>query len=332
MSTTSAPSPLSARSLRICSFIPGATEIVAALGLSDCLVGISHECDFPSDINKSPVLVRSLIHHNNMTSEEIDRAVCQAVADERPLYVLDEVGFRSANPDLVIIQDLCDVCAVIPSHLHVAIQSLPKPPQVLSLHAETLEDVFSDIERIGRATDSTAQANTLIAELRRRLAGVQDKVKAERKVPTVACLEWLDPLYAAGHWVPEMVRLAGGENLLATAGTPSQRITWEQLIAAAPDIVVIMPCGFSIQRTSEEIPLLVSHPAWHHLPAVQDGRVFLVDAGSYFSRPGPRLVQGIEMLAAICHPSQFDDVMPAGIHCLSVPKAHAQPAKSESNR
>jgi iron complex transport system substrate-binding protein len=232
---------------------------------------------------------------------------------------LDDARFREAEPDLVITQDLCHVCAVTPSQLQQAMLSLRKAPDLLALNATCLDGVFADIERIGHATHADVQAKALTAGLRERLREIRRQVEGEQSVPTVACVEWLDPLYAAGHWVPEMVAWAGGRDVLAQAGAPSERITWDRLIAAAPEVLIVMPCGFSIERTARELSCLTSHPDWHRLPAVQHGRVFAVDAVSYFSRPGPRLVQGVEILAALCHPSRFNHVVPMGASHLLHP-------------
>ena len=298
--------------MRICSLLPGATEVVAALGLADQLVGISHECDFPPDIRNAPVMVRPVIDHERMASPDIDRAVTRAVAEHQPLYTLEETLFRNAQPDLVITQDLCHVCAVTPSDVQRAMASLPHPARILSLNAGSLEDMLHDIERIGEATDKVTESRALTSALRGRLQSIRERIAPEDYRPTVVCVEWLDPLYVAGHWVPEMVSWAGGQHLLSGAGAPSQRITWEQLVGAAPDVLIVMPCGFSIERTRQEMKRLTAHPDWPRLPAVQRGRVFAVDSGAYFSRPGPRLIDGTEILAALCHPSRFGQIIPAG--------------------
>ncbi|MEP6888618.1 MAG: cobalamin-binding protein [Nitrospirales bacterium] len=298
--------------MRICSLLPGATEVVAALGLADQLVGISHECDFPPDIRNAPVMVRPVIDQDRMASPDIDRAVTRAVAEHQPLYTLEETLFRNAQPDLVITQNLCHVCAVTPSDVQRAMASLPHSARILSLNAGSLEDMLHDIERIGDATDKVSESRGLTSALRGRLQSIREQIALADDLPTVVCIEWLDPLYVAGHWVPEMVSWAGGQHLLSEAGVPSHRITWEQLVGAAPDILIVMPCGFSIERTMKEMKRLTAHPDWHRLPAVQRGRFFAVDSGAYFSRPGPRLVDGTEILAALCHPSRFGQTIPAG--------------------
>jgi len=241
------------------------------------------------------------------------------------LYTLDDVMFRRAEPDLVITQDLCHVCAVTPSQLHRAIEALPRSPRVLTLNAASLEDTLTDIERIGEATNMISAARTLTSGLRTRLQDVRKRVACDEPLPTVVCVEWLDPLYAAGHWVPEMVSWAGGRHLLGRAGGQSERITWEQLVTAAPDVLIVMPCGFSIERTVREMNRLTAHPDWPRLPAVQQGRVFAVDSGAYFSRPGPRLVDGTEILAALCHPSRFGQTIPAGAQRIVKASVASQP-------
>lgn len=297
--------------MRICSLVPGATEIVAALGLADHLVGISHECDFPPEVKTIPVMVRPHIDQG-MASPDIDRAVTRAVAEHQPLYILEAKRLREAEPDLIITQDLCHVCAVTPSEVQRAIGSLPRPPRVLTLNTGSLEDMFRDVEQIGEATGTVPEAQAFTSALRTRLRALRRKVVGKDPLPTVACVEWLEPLYAAGHWVPEMLWWAGGQDVLGTAGAPSSKLTWAQLRAAAPDVLIAMPCGFSVERTLQEIDRLTTHPDWCRLPAVQQNRVFAVDSAAYFSRPGPRLVDGTEILAALCHPSQFSSTLPAG--------------------
>ncbi len=310
--------------MKICSLLPGATEVIAALGLADDLVGISHECDYPPAITHKPVMVRATIDGDRSSSAEIDHQVKTAVTADRQLYELDEGLFARAQPDLVVTQDLCHVCAVTPSQLHRAIGALPHRPQLLSLNPLTLDDILMDVERIGAAIKRPAEAQALIVALRSRLDFVRAQVASANARPTVACLEWLSPLYAAGHWVPQMVEWAGGVDRLGSAGAPSRQVTWEQLLAAEPDVLVLMPCGFSINRTLRELNQLTVHPGWRDLPAVRNGRVFAVDASSFFSRPGPRLVDGVAILAALFHPSRFGGTIPDGARHLTLLDAHAR--------
>lgn len=311
--------------MRICSLLPGATEVVAALGLADDLVGISHECDYPPDVRRKPVLVRAAIDSERTLSPEIDRQVRETLQNGHSLYALDEHLFARAQPDLIITQDLCNVCAVTPTQLQQAISLLPKEPRLLTLNPTRLEDILADVERIGAATGRASQAHSLAATLQARLQAIRDKIESVRERPNVACLEWLDPLYAPGHWVPEMVEWAGGRNGLGRAGAPSERIAWEKVLAAQPDVVILMPCGFSAARTLQEFAQLqvqAKWPGWESLPAVRNDRVFAVDSGAYFSRPGPRLVEGVAILATLCHPSLFGQALPAGV--LRLPSRNHQ--------
>ncbi len=304
--------------MRIVSLLPGATEVVAALGLTDSLVGISHECDYPPTVRDKPVLVEAVIDSERMSSEEIDRGVRETMQAGRCLYRLNEPRFLEATPDLVIAQDLCHVCAITPDQLQRAVQALPHSPRLLTLNPTTLEEVLADIERIGAEAKRTAEARRLVADLRTRLARIREQVASDTRRPRVVCLEWLSPLYAAGHWVPDMVAAAGGLDALGRSGTPSPRITWSALISADPDVIVLMPCGFSIARTAQEIKSFVDRPEWQSLRAWRQGQAYVVEAAPYFSRPGPRLVDGVGLLAAIFHPTVFGEALPPGVQRLDM--------------
>ncbi len=289
--------------MRVCSLIPGATEVVAALGRADSLVGISHECDFPPEIRNKPVMVRATIETDHSDSLEIDTQVKNTLAKGGDLYRLDEDLFERAQPDIVITQELCQVCAVTPGQLQRALETLPQWPQVLSLNPTHLQGVLTDIERIGAAIGRDTEARAYAASLRARLHALQRQVSSASECPRVLCVEWLNPLYIAGHWIPDMVALAGGQDPLGSPGEPSRPVTWDQVVEAKPDVLVLMPCGFSIERTLHELQSLTRDWNWTALPAVRNGRVFAVDASSYFSRPGPRLVEGVAILASIIHPT-----------------------------
>jgi iron complex transport system substrate-binding protein len=298
--------------MKICSLLPGATEVVAALGAADDLVGISHECDYPPSVRNKPVLVRPVIDSDRSSSPDIDRQVHAAASAGRNLYSLDAALFARTAPDLVITQDLCHVCAITPDQLQQAIGALPKPPRLLTLNPTSLDDILTDTERIGDAIGRGADGRALASELRSRLESIQSTVTQAGERPTVVCLEWLDPLYVGGHWVPEMVSRAGGKDLLGRPGARSEKVTWEQVLAAKPDILILMPCSFSAERTLREVTLVTSRPGWERLPAVKTGQVFAVDSSSFFSRPSPRLVEGVALLAALFHPALFGDTLPAG--------------------
>ncbi len=296
--------------MRICSLLPGATEVVAALGAAGELVGISHACDYPPEVRKAPVLVRPVIDSERLSSPDIDRQVKAAVASGRELYTLDEALFARSAPDLVITQDLCQVCAITPSQLQRAIGALPRAPELLTLDPTTLEQIIDDIERIGAAIGRSGQARSLAEQLRARLRAVTHRLARADRKPRVVCLEWLDPLYVGGHWVPDMVARAGGQDVLGTAGERSRPVTWAQVLEARPDVLVVMPCSFSAERTLRELHRITSRPGWDTLPAVPNREVYAVDSSSYFSRPSHRLVEGVEMLASVIHPSLFTDRPP----------------------
>jgi iron complex transport system substrate-binding protein len=289
--------------MRICSLLPSATEVIASLGLSDELVGISHECDYPPSVRSVPVMVEPMIPPHGLASADIDRQVTRLVTSGQRLYRLKDHLLRQAQPDLILSQNLCHVCAVTPDQLHDALSSMPRQPTILTLNPSTVHDVIDDVVRIGDAVNRSAEGHRLARHLRDRLEAVHARVQGISHRPRVVCIEWLSPLYVSGHWVPEMVQLAGGQDVLVQPGSPSRVVTWDELLAAAPDILIVMPCGFSVKRTHTELFLMLQQPdQWRLSPALAE-HTYLVDASAYFSRPGPRLIDGIELLAAILHPS-----------------------------
>lgn len=295
--------------MRICSLIPGATEVVAALDLADQLVGVSHECDFPASVRQVPVMIESVVGTDGSTSGDIDRQVKELVESGQRLYRLNEDAFCRANPNLILTQDLCHVCSITPDQLTRAIGTLHHRPEVLTLSPTTLDDMIQDVERIAEAAGVLPKGRVLAQDLRRRVDRV--RVETNRPRPRVVCLEWLDPLYVAGHWVPEMVELAGGVDVLGSQDVPSHETTWQSVAAARPDIILVMPCGYSVERTVQELRR-AGQPgdAWRKA-CNQRPDLYVVDAASFFSRPGPRLVDGVELLAAILHPSLEHPLDPA---------------------
>lgn len=285
--------------MRIVSLVPNATEILFAVGAGDQVVGVSHECDFPAAARTRPVLTGSALQPG-MSAAEIDQAVAAQVGSGLSLYTLDEERIAALEPDLIVTQNLCPVCAVSTAQVDGAIQPLARCPELLSLDPQNLDEVLADIGKVGAATGHRVEAERLLAELADRLAAVERRV-AGRPRPKVAALEWLDPPFAGGHWIPEMIARAGGEDVLNPSGGHSTRRTWEQLAAADPDLIVAMPCGYDEAGSREQIGLAAGKPEWQALRAVREGKVFPVDANGCFSRPGPRLVNGIERMAAIFH-------------------------------
>jgi len=297
--------------MRICSLLPSATEIAFALGLGDEVVGVTHECDYPAEAKKRRIVVKSVIDPDRHSSQEIDRIVREHVRAKKSIYTIDLASLQEANPDFILTQDLCDVCAVDQNEVIQAALSLAHKPKIISLAPAGLFDVLHDIELVGDAAGKRTEAEILLRELRRRIENVREKASSSSLRPRVACLEWLEPIYNAGHWVPEMVDLAGGIDGLGKKGEPSKEITWDTVQTFAPEVVIVMPCGFDIQRTLSESSLLYQLEGWSDLPAVRNGRVFAVNGSAYFNRSGPRLVDGLEILAQIIHPEIFPWQAPA---------------------
>ncbi|MCC6141495.1 MAG: cobalamin-binding protein [Nitrospira sp.] len=311
--------------MRICSLVPGATEVVAALGLTDQLVAVSHECDYPESIRHVPSVVEPVIDQQALASDAIDRAVKQLVQAGQRLYRLNERRLIEARPDVILTQDLCHVCAVTPDQLAQAIMALPYAPQLVTLNPTSLEDMLRDIARIAQAVGAADRGRTLFQSLRARL----DQVSADTRIarPRVVCLEWLDPLYLAGHWVPDMVALAGGTDILGRTGQPSRETTWDEVMEADPDMLLLMPCGYSVQRTLDELSRLQhTSPSWSAQLA-RWPETYVLNANAYFSRPGPRLVDGVELLAAILHPRPSHHLNPAqAVHLTAiVPSVESRP-------
>jgi iron complex transport system substrate-binding protein len=291
--------------MRVCSLLPAATEIAFALGLGDDVVGVTHECDYPAETRQKPIVVCSVIDSNRMTSRDIDQWVSERMRNGQGLYTIDEERLREAAPDVILTQGLCDVCAIDYEEVVSVSKTLPKKPKIVSLTPNCLTDVLDDIAHVGEATGQRKKAEQVIHDLEQRISAVREKVAQLSARPRVACLEWFDPIYAAGHWVPEMVALAGGQYGLGRKGEPSAKVDWTKVVEFAPDVIVLMPCGFDVRRALREAALLKKFDSWHKLPAVKAGKVFAVNGHAFFSRPGPRLVDGLEILGHIIHPEIF---------------------------
>ncbi|MEX1255589.1 MAG: cobalamin-binding protein [Dehalococcoidia bacterium] len=311
--------------MRIASLLPSATEIVYAIGLGDDVVAVTHECDFPDGASSKTRVTRSLLAPE-LPSAEIDRAVVESTQDAHSIYELDIETLVRLRPDLIITQDLCEVCAVPRSAVDEAVALLRPAARVLSLDPNTLDEVLESIALVGEASGRASQAQRTVDTLRQRIVAVQRAVESTTSRPRVFCCEWLDPIFCGGHWVPELVGLAGGIDGVGIAAQPSFRIEWDAVLAYQPEVVVLMPCGFDAAQAAERIDELSRRPGWSDLPAVCDSRVFAVNASAYFSRPGPRLVDGLELLARILHPDAFAKPAPEGaILRLAGPPASFEP-------
>jgi iron complex transport system substrate-binding protein len=289
-------------SARIVSFLPSATEMACALGLGDQLVGITHECDYPPEVEGKPVVVRNVLPIEKMSQPEIDAAVTQRMRDGLSLYQVDEKLLQDLAPDIILTQDLCQVCAPSGNEVTQVLKLLPKKPQVLWLTPKSLEEILDNLRELGQATGRVKEAEVLIAVGRERLEKIATATSNLPQRPRVFCMEWLDPVYCSGHWMPEMVEIAGGVDALARKGTDSVRIPWDDVLEWAPEVLIITPCGFNLEKVIAQADQLVSYTGWSNLPAVREGRVYAVDANSYFARPGPRVVDGTELLAHLIHP------------------------------
>lgn len=285
---------------RIASLVPAGTEIAGALGVAGQLVAVTHDCDHPASVRALPRVTRSTIPAGS-TSREIDAAVREAGARGETTFHLDGAALRDARPDVILGQTLCRVCAVTLEQLP---PWTPSPPRVVALDGEDIEGVLDDIRRVADALAIGERGRVLEGKLRSRLAAVSRRVAGAPR-PTVAALEWLDPLFNAGHWVPEQVALAGGTDVLGARRLRSREIPWDEVVGARPEVLVLMPCGFDVGRTLAEAGGVTGRPGFTELPAARSGRAFAVDGSAYFSRPGPRLVDGVELLAALFHPDLF---------------------------
>ncbi|HKP73290.1 MAG TPA: cobalamin-binding protein [Pyrinomonadaceae bacterium] len=296
---------MSQQTPRIVSLLPSATEIVCALGLADALVGVTHECDYPPTVVGLPQLTASRISHQTMSSAEIDHAVRSQLDGHGSIYDLDEERLRALKPDLIITQELCDVCAVSYKRVEQAARMFDADVRVVSLEPNTLADIFANIRTVGQLTGRDAEAEQLVSELATRLDALALVLADIETRPRTFVLEWLEPPFAPGHWVPEQVALAGGDHAFGHAGKPSTTTTPEEIRAYAPDVIVLAPCGYYKEDTLRALEQARLPAGWHELPAVANGEVWAVDATSYFSRPGPRVVTGAEILSRIIHPEIF---------------------------
>jgi iron complex transport system substrate-binding protein len=292
-------------SQKIISLLPAATEIVCALGLEEQLVGRSHECDFPASVKRLPVCSEANFP-DGLSSAVIDQKVKELLADALSVYTVKREVIKELNPDVVITQAQCEVCAVSLKEVEEALENyLDKQAHIVSLQPNTLDDIFDNIREVAAVLEVTAIGEHLIEDLQERVNIVRHKLKFTENKPTVACIEWLEPMMVSGNWVPELVSIAGGQSVLAEAGKHSPFIQWVDIQLQDPEVIIVMPCGFSIERTLREIDILLQLPGFTDLQAVKNNRLYIADGNQYFNRPGPRIVDSIEILAEVVHPKQF---------------------------
>ena len=291
-------------SQRIVTFLPSATELIYNLGADDKLFGVTHECNYPIDAKTKPRVISSVFDPALMSSKQIDDKICQLMTDGKQIYNLNEENLLNAKPDLIISQNICEVCSAHTEHVNMAMKMLEKKPEVYTMDPHNVDEILMSIKDISKMIGKEKEGNELINSLLKRLEFVKSKMCEER--PKVLAIEWVDPFFTSGHWIPEMIETAGGENMISIEKMPSRKMKLEEIKSANPDIIVMMPCGFDVKRTiSEYNNVLAENPDWNELKAVEENNVYAVDANSYFSKPSLRTITGIEILAQIIHPDIF---------------------------
>jgi len=292
---------------RIVTFLPSATELIYSLGADDKLFGVTHECNYPSGAKTKPRVISSVFDPASMSSKQIDDKICQLMTDGKEIYNLNRENLLDAKPDLIISQNICEVCSAHTEHVKMAVDMLEKKPKVYTMDPHGVNEILVSIMDISKMIGKEKEGNELVDSLSKRLDFVKSKTFEER--PKVVAIEWVDPFFTSGHWIPEMIESAGGENLISTEKMPSRKMKLEEIQEANPDIIVMMPCGFDVMRTiSEYSSVLAENPDWNELKAVKKNNVYAVDANSYFSKPSLRTITGIEVLAKIIHPDVFGDL------------------------
>ena len=292
---------------RIVTFLPSATELIYSLGAEDRLFGVTHECNYPSDAKTKPRVISSVFDPASMSSKQIDDKICQLMSEGKEIYNLNKENLLSAKPDLIISQNICEVCSAHTEHVNMAVEMLEKKPEVYTMDPHDVGEILVSIKDISRIIGKEKEGSRLIDSLSKRLEFVKGKTFEKR--PKVVAIEWVDPFFTSGHWIPEMIEIAGGENLISLEKMPSRKMKLEEIKEANPDIIVVMPCGFDVKRTVNEYKkALAGNPEWNELKAVKENNVYAVDANSYFSKPSLRTITGIEVLASIFHPDVFGDL------------------------
>ena len=292
---------------RIVTFLPSATELIYSLGADDKLFGVTHECNYPSDAKTKPRVISSVFDPASMSSKQIDDKICQLMTDGKQIYNLNKENLLNAKPDLIISQDICEVCSAHTEHVKIAMDMLEKKPEVYTMDPHDVDEILVCIMDISKMIGKETEGNELVDSLAKRLKFVKSKTFEDK--PKIVAIEWVDPFFTSGHWIPEMIESAGGENLISTEKMPSRKMELEEIKEANPDIIVMMPCGFDVKRTvSEYNNVLTNNPDWNELKAVKEKNVYAVDANSYFSKPSLRTITGIEILAKIIHPDVFGDL------------------------
>jgi iron complex transport system substrate-binding protein len=303
---------------RIVSLVPAGTEIAAALELMDQVVGVSHECDFPGEANRRPRITHCPVHNADLTSRDVDEWVRRALHENGTIYTIDEPVLRKLQPDVILTQKLCDVCAVGYETVAKLAQTLPGPPRLVNLEPTGLADIFDDIRRVADVCEVRERAEQLIVNLSERIEKVLKRAATIPDRPRCFLMEWVDPPFCSGHWGPELVEIAGGYDSLGRKHQPSAQIDWHQVLNARPEIIVLALCGYDVARARHDYELLSQFPGFDSIPAARTGEIYVVNASAYFARPGPRIVDSLEILAGILHPREFSDFVSRGRDDLRV--------------
>lgn len=298
--------------MRIVSLLPAATEIAALLGLMEDVVGVSHECDYPVATNERLRVTRCPIHHAGLASAAVDQWVRRGLHEDGTIYTIDEPLLRELRPDVILTQKLCDVCAVGYGTVVRLAATLPGPPQVVNLEPSSLADIFDDIRRVAEACGVPLRANEVISQLSERVEAVRRRASSLPNRPRCFLMEWVDPPFCSGHWGPELVEIAGGHDPLGRKHHPSVQIDWQQVINTRPQIIVLALCGYDVARAQLDYELLRRFPGFDSLPATRDKAIYVADGSALFARPGPRIVDSLELLAGIMHPAEFPEFAPRG--------------------
>jgi len=297
---------------RIVSLLPAATEIAAAVGLMEQVIGVSHECDFPDEANERPRVTHCPVHNAGLTSSDVDEWVRRALRENGTIYTIDEPLVRKLRPDVILTQKLCDVCAVGYGTVAKLAQTLPGPPEVVNLEPSSLSEIFDDIRRVAEVCGVPDRAHKVITELSDRVEAVRRRANRIVHRPRCFLMEWVDPPFCSGHWAPELVEIAGGYDPLGRKYQPSAQIDWQEVLDARADVIVLALCGYDIGRARRDYEILRRFPNFDSLPAARRGEIYLSDASAYFARPGPRIVDSLEILAGILHPGQFPEFASRG--------------------
>ena len=293
---------------RIVSFLPSATELLYEFGVDDKLFGVTHECKYPEDAKLKPQVISSVINSNDLTSDEINTVTCTLLNEGKNIFELNKKNLIDANPDLIISQETCEVCAAYTNQVKSALDILPKKPTLYSMDPHNLKEIIQSVTNLGQILNKEKKSVEIVNSLERRIQHIQNSEK--KLIPKVLAIEWIEPFFTAGHWIPQMIEFAGGINLISKTGEHSRRMNMDEVVNSKPDIIIFMPCGFDTDRTVQEYEsILHNNPAWNSLQAVKNNQIYAVDANSFFSKPSIRTIDGLEILAKIIQPEKFKNLI-----------------------